>query len=82
MTFAENLAALRGKAGLTQHQLATAAGLTQGAISLLESGARTDPPLSTLQALARGLGVEPGRLIPLLPSEVHPQIAAKLSRKN
>src|SRR5262245_36077935 len=50
--------ALREAAGLSQQALANAAGLSISVISQLEQGTKTDPRLSTMQALARALGVE------------------------
>jgi len=51
------LADLRGEAGLTQRQLAAAAGLTPGAYAYLELGATTLRPPATA-ALAGALGVD------------------------
>lgn len=54
-TFAARLRSLREKAGLTQEQLATAAGLKRLAVVRLEAGARR-PTFDTVQALAAALG--------------------------
>ena len=56
-TFNERLKQLRDKAGLTQEALARAAGISVSAVSKLEQTA-IDPSWSTVQALARALGVE------------------------
>jgi transcriptional regulator with XRE-family HTH domain len=54
---AENLKRLRTAAGLTQQQLAVAAGLHASVISQIEQGTNTDPRMSTLMGLAAALGV-------------------------
>lgn len=56
-TFAARLARVREAGGLSQRQLATRAGLSQQAVSLLERGLR-DPTLGTLRALAGVLAVD------------------------
>jgi transcriptional regulator with XRE-family HTH domain len=56
-TFAARLARIREAAGLSQRQLASRAGLSQQAVSLLERGLR-DPTLGTLRALAAVLAVD------------------------
>ena len=57
-----NLKRLRKAAGLTQEQVARRAKLSHGYYQRLEMG-RHDPPLSTLRALAKALGVKVGRLL-------------------
>ena len=54
---AEKLVALRKAAGLTQQDLAQAAGLSVSIVVKLEIGKTADPRASTLRALARALGV-------------------------
>jgi transcriptional regulator with XRE-family HTH domain len=54
--FAARLKALRGAAGLTQEQLADAAGMHKLGIAKLEQGLR-EPTWATVQALAKALGV-------------------------
>jgi transcriptional regulator with XRE-family HTH domain len=56
-TLAARLKSLRAAAGLTQQALATQAGLSMSLVTQLEYGLRSDPKLSTLQALARVLNV-------------------------
>jgi transcriptional regulator with XRE-family HTH domain len=53
---------LRAAAGLTQQQLAVAAGMTLSNVAQIERGKITDPRLSTLRALAAALGVPLGEL--------------------
>ncbi len=53
---------IRETQGLSQRALAKAAGITQAALFRLESG-ETDPRLSTLRALAKGLGVTVAEII-------------------
>ncbi len=59
--FADNVRVAREKAGLTQEQLAWAAGLHQTEIARIESG-RRNPGLDTVFKVARGLGVRSGDL--------------------
>jgi transcriptional regulator with XRE-family HTH domain len=59
--FAENVRVAREKAGLTQEQLAWAAGLHQTEIARIEGG-RRNPGLDTVFKVARGLGVAPSEL--------------------
>jgi transcriptional regulator with XRE-family HTH domain len=51
---------------LTLEELAERAGLTSNYIGTIENGHR-DPSLSTIQLIARGLGVSPGELFGTLP---------------
>jgi len=60
--FGGNLRRARGRAGLTQAQLAAATPLDRAAISRLECGERA-PDLSTLLALCAALDVEPTGLL-------------------
>jgi transcriptional regulator with XRE-family HTH domain len=53
---------LRKAAGLTQEQVARRARLSHGYYSRLEMG-RHDPPLSTLRAIAKALGVSVAELV-------------------
>jgi predicted ATPase len=57
--FAELLAGHRGAARLTQEELASRAGLSPGAVSLLERGARTAPRRRTVARLAAALRLSP-----------------------
>lgn len=59
--FAENVRDAREKAGMTQEQLAWAAGLHQTEIARIEGG-RRNPGLDTIFKVARGLGVPPASL--------------------
>jgi len=56
-SFGQLLTDYRNAAGLTQEGLAERAGLSTGAISLLERGARTSPRQATLTLLAEALGL-------------------------
>jgi transcriptional regulator with XRE-family HTH domain len=53
---------VREARGLTQGQLAARAGITQSAVSQIESGVRPNPNLMTLHLLERALGDPPVRL--------------------
>src|SRR3954463_3199166 len=55
MSFGAQLKALREKAGFTQEELATIAGLSVHAISALERGERKRPQLDTVRALSAAL---------------------------
>jgi transcriptional regulator with XRE-family HTH domain len=61
---ASNLRTARRRTGMTQAELAEAAGVGSGTVARLELGGE-DPRLSTLQKLADALGVELGDLVPL-----------------
>jgi XRE family transcriptional regulator, aerobic/anaerobic benzoate catabolism transcriptional regulator len=52
---------LRERQGLTQAQLAEAAGMSQQRLHALEAG-EVDPHFDTLLALADGLGIRPATL--------------------
>jgi len=53
---------LREKRGLTQEALAKKTGLSRGYLARLESG-RHDPSLSTLEKIAKALGVKTWELL-------------------
>jgi transcriptional regulator with XRE-family HTH domain len=59
---AARLKALRARRGMTQEQLAAKSGVGRSHLARLETG-RQDPTLSTLERLARALGVKVGRLL-------------------
>jgi transcriptional regulator with XRE-family HTH domain len=59
---ARRLREYRDKRRLTQRELARKAGLSRGYLARLEIG-RQDPTLSTLEKLARALGVKIASLI-------------------
>jgi transcriptional regulator with XRE-family HTH domain len=59
---AERLQQLRKRRNLTQAQLADQAGISRGYLARLET-ARQDPTLTTLEALAKALGVRVSRLL-------------------
>lgn len=61
--FGRNLKYARGKAGLSQPQLASAANITEGYVSMLERGAKS-PSLVTIANLAIALGIQPRQLVP------------------
>jgi transcriptional regulator with XRE-family HTH domain len=54
---------LRMEAGLTQEELAKKGGVTYAYISMLESGAKTNPSLALLKKLAKALKVKVGELL-------------------
>jgi len=57
MTFGERLKQLRKDAGLSQDKLARAAGLSTSTVTKIEQQA-IDPAWSTVEKLARALGVD------------------------
>ncbi|MDA8216109.1 MAG: helix-turn-helix domain-containing protein [Dehalococcoidales bacterium] len=67
--------------GLTQGQLALKAGVAQAHLSRLESGDRVDLKLSTLNKIARALGVRPQDLMPGLSEDDLPDFHMYISRK-
>ncbi|HET9929484.1 MAG TPA: helix-turn-helix transcriptional regulator [Polyangiaceae bacterium] len=62
MSFGREVRRRRGALGLTLEQLAERSGLTPNYIGTVENG-RRDPSLSTVLALAKGLGVAPSALM-------------------
>lgn len=62
VAFGDRLRALRAEAGMTQEGLAHAAGLHWTYIGQVERGLR-NITLKNILLLARGLGVEPAKLI-------------------
>lgn len=57
MTLGELIKKKRVDAGLTQSELAIASGINVGTVKSIEQGARPDPQFSTIQAIAKALGV-------------------------
>jgi transcriptional regulator with XRE-family HTH domain len=57
MPIKDRLKALRKAKDMTQQALAVKAGLSVSAVVQIENGTIPDPRLSTVRALARGLGV-------------------------
>lgn len=57
-----NLVRLRHATGLTQQELASKAGVSRATIYLIEAG-EGDPRLSTLELLAKALGVDVAELL-------------------
>lgn len=62
MSFGREIRRRRGALGLTLEQLAERSGLTPNYIGTVENG-RRDPSLSTVLALAKGLGCAPSALM-------------------
>jgi transcriptional regulator with XRE-family HTH domain len=59
---AKRLRQFRNERGLSQRSLAEKAGISREYLARLETG-RQDPTLSTLEKLAKALGVKVGRLL-------------------
>lgn len=55
--FSEKLKSARKTAGITQEELAEASGIALASIRGLEQGQRPDPHFSTVQKLAKALGL-------------------------
>lgn len=79
MTFPELLQHLRQKAGMTQADLATAAGLSLGIIRDYEQG-RKEPAMRSAFKLAEVLGVSCEKFKETLSGTAEPQ--AKTTKKN
>lgn len=58
-TLAELLTRLRTEAGLSMYELAKRTGVDRSILLRIEAGTTTHPYTETLNALARGVGVEP-----------------------
>jgi len=61
-TFADRLRLLRERADITPYRLAQLSGIAKQTVSRLEAGLM-QPSWATVQALARGLGVEVGAFV-------------------
>ena len=59
----ENVSRLRDERGWTQEELATLMGVKQNHISAIETGKLVDPRASTIEKLARALGVSVDALL-------------------
>ncbi len=73
---------LRETHGLSQSEVARRAGVTPSAIHFIESGRTKEPSASTVAAIARAIGVEPGELfkapaVPLGEASWTPHITAE-----
>lgn len=75
--FGEIIAEARGKAGLSQEQVAAAIGASNVFISLLETGKR-QPSLTSAILLAWSLGIAPEELVSRVVLQLE---AAKVSQK-
>ncbi|WP_229722861.1 helix-turn-helix domain-containing protein [Xylophilus rhododendri] len=71
MSIVQDLSSTRKTAGLSQEQLADAAGLTRMTVNKTESGA-VDPRLSSVEEMARALGME----LMLVPSTLQAEVQA------
>src|ERR1700761_4365569 len=60
--FGQRVRELRAREGLSQDGLAHTSGIHLTSIGRIERGGRV-PRLTTIQKLAKGLGVEPGELV-------------------
>jgi transcriptional regulator with XRE-family HTH domain len=63
--FGQRVRELRDREGLTQDRLAKLSGMQSSAVGRFERG-KHDPRLSTVLAIAQGLGVSPGELLDTL----------------
>jgi len=66
MSLAANLKAIRKERSLSQLELAIRSEVSLGTVAGIEQGHNDDVKLSTIRALARGLGVDPGELVTAL----------------
>ena len=65
-TLGTNLREARQRSGLTQERVAERSGVHATEVSRIETGKR-DPQVSTLERLAKAVGVRPGQLLDGLP---------------
>lgn len=63
MKFGDKVKKLRELRGMTQDELANSIGFTESYVSAIERGAKDNPPLNTIRALAKSLGVRESYLI-------------------
>jgi transcriptional regulator with XRE-family HTH domain len=75
----QRLRTMREERGLTQQDLARAAGIATDMVSRLENGHYTSPGLRTLLRIAEGMGISVSALLPDVPNAGHaaPEAALK-----
>lgn len=79
--FRANLTRLMADKGLTEATLSKRAGLNARAVTDIREGRAQSPKLSTIFALARGLGVDPAELIGVAPQHrLKPELVAFLAQ--
>jgi transcriptional regulator with XRE-family HTH domain len=78
--FGARVRAYRTADGVTQQDLAEAAGLSRSSIANLEAG-RQDVTVTTVLAIAHHLGVAPGDLLPAGGTDVH-KVVERLASEN
>jgi transcriptional regulator with XRE-family HTH domain len=66
--FAANLRTLRQRRGVSQEELGHLTGLHFSDVSRIERGVR-EPGVRIIYRLAKGLGVPPADLVPVMPEE-------------
>jgi transcriptional regulator with XRE-family HTH domain len=76
----QNVKRLRAAAGMTQQDLAVAAGLSTSVVSQIEQGTNADPRMNTLAALAKALGVSVDELMREGPAPPAPQAEPPLPK--
>ena len=80
--FARRLASLRRARGMTQQELADAAGSTQRMIAHYETSSDAQPPAALVASLARALGVSSDELLGLKPlKEETPSASMRLRKR-
>ncbi len=77
----ENLKRLRAGAGLTQQELATAAGLSVSIVAQIERGVIRDPRMETLRSLATALKTTLDTLAGHGPDQAAPEPPAPKRRR-
>lgn len=79
--FRASLARLMAEKGLSAKGLSKLAGLNDRAVKDIEEGRAQSPKLSTVFAIARALGADPGEMLGLGPRhDLLPELAAYLSQ--
>ena len=81
MSIGATVKRIREAAGMSQQQLASAAGLSLSLLAQMEQGKNENPRLDTIRSLARALAVGVADLVGNGGEQTPPATAAKAKRK-